>query len=288
MSDYKTIIYEQGLITKIIHNEPETGNTFNETFQEEYVDALKRFEWDKESSIALITARGKDFCTGIDLSRYIGNHKEAEKFSHYTEVDWRYEYEKLTSIFLSIWDCRKTLVCAAQGACLDIGEDFLLAHDVIIMAEDAYIGAPMMRLSKAGFGLLGNFVGYRIAMEHYLTGWNMSSSELHRHHVINRVVPTEKLETAGEKYAKIISFMPKEGLKITKNSIKFSINRRGARESIIYNTGMNIDGQMASKYQGPQIEFYKALAEKGVEAALQLRDSPYELYGYDRQRVTEI
>jgi enoyl-CoA hydratase/carnithine racemase len=288
MVDYKTIIYEPGPVTRIIHNEPE-NNTFNYTFRDEYVDALRRFDLDRESCVAVTLSKGKHFCAGDGIQLFREPQGSlVDKLGAYTESDWRYDQERLIRVFATVWDIRKPLICAAQGASLDIGEDFLLSQDIIIMSEDAFIGTPMMRVSKNGVGLLCNFVPYRKAFEHYLTGWNMGAAELYNFGVINKVVPKKELEETAMRYATIFTRMPWETVKLAKNSLKYAINRRGAYESLLYDMEMNIDAQVAARSEGPGHEFYKRLKDEGTEAALDFRDKPFEEFGYSRNKVTRL
>jgi len=288
MSEYKTLIYEPGRITRIINNQPQFHNKFGYEFQDEYTDALKRFDQDREAVVAVTLAVGRNFSAGGDMRAY--SQKQSWDFDssyQYTEETWRYEQERMGRIFYSIVDCRKPTICGAQGIMVANGMFLALAQDITIMSEDAFVGVPIIRVSGGGGGLESD-MGYRYAMEFFSTGWNTSAQELYRRGIINQVVPLAKLEETVMKYANIIALMPSESLKLIKSSLRFRVYLSGAFESNLFSREMNLTAHLASEAEGREREFYKMILEKGMRAACDVRDKPFEEYGFSRYKANEI
>ena len=70
--EYKTIelIREEG-IALIYLNRPDVLNALNETMKNELIHALKETEEDNNIRVMILTGRGRGFCAGADLNRFI-------------------------------------------------------------------------------------------------------------------------------------------------------------------------------------------------------------------------
>ena len=286
MSEYKTIIYEPGPVTKIIHNEPKTHNLMGADFEAEFVDALTRFEKDRQAKVAVSLANGKHFCAGHDIAFLSTKQswKPGEKVE-WAEDKWRFinDPRRLDS---PLWDVSKPLVVGAQGAVLAAGVQLLMLHDIVVMGENAFIGAAISRVSGAFGGLIQMWLGYRKAFELINTGWNMSSKELHRLGAINKVVPDDEVAAAAIRYAEIMALMPLETLKLQKQSLKFGMNLMGAREQIWHNQETNTLVHCAPTEE--EKKFYTIMKTEGMQAALDFRDKTFESFGFSRHKATEI
>jgi len=286
MSEYKTIIVEPGPVTRIIHNEPDRNNVMGAQFQEEYLEAIREFERDRESKVAVSLSIGKHFAAGHDISN-LGKKQswESGKPAQWTEARWRSVCDPRKWVY-QIWDISKPIVVGVQGAALAAGAQFVMLHDVIVMGENAFIGFEIPRVSGAGGADMQMWLGYHKAFELACTGWNVGAQELYRLGAINKVVPDDKVESQAMRYAEIISLMPLETLKLIKTSFKFGMNRMGARDMLWHSEETNILQHCVGEER--EKEFYRIMKEQGMKSALEFRDGPFEKYGYNRHKATEI
>jgi enoyl-CoA hydratase/carnithine racemase len=285
MAEYRTIIYEPGPVTRIIHNEPEKRNVMGPEFEAEFLDAMKRFEEDREACVAVNLAVGKHFSAGHDIAALSARQDwEVGEPPQMTEVDWRLRLDP-RKWYYPVWDCQKPLIAGVQGACLAAATAFLMSHDIIVMAEDAYLGMEITRTSGAAGGVFMLWMGYRKAFEWLCTGSNIGALELYRLGAINKVVPKDRVDAEAMRYGEIIALMPPETVKLTKLSLKFGINRMGARDLIWNSQETNLLAHLAGEER--EKEFYTIMKEKGMKAALDFRDKPFEKYGYSRYKATE-
>ena len=286
MPEYKTIIYEPGVVTRIIHNQPDINNVMGPEFEREFLDAIRLFDNDDEAKVAVSLAVGKHFAAGHNIASLSKKQSWKPKESHHmTEADWR-KLNDPRKYSYRIWDVSKPLVVGVQGAALAAGAHFVMLHDIVVMGENAFLGLEIARVSGAGGGILQTWLGYRKAFEILCTGWNISARELYRLGAINKVVPDDKVEEAAMKYAEIMSLMPLETLKLNKADLKFAMNRIGVRDQLWHNEETNTLVHCANNER--EKEFYTILKEKGMKAALEFRDQPFEKYGYSRSKATEI
>jgi len=286
MSDYKTIIYEPGPVTRIIHNEPERNNVMGADFQNEFLEAINDFERNREAKVAVSLSIGKHFAAGHDISN-LGKKQtwESGKANQWNEARWRSVCDPRRWVY-QVWDISKPIVAGVQGAALAAGAQFVMLHDIVIMGENAFIGFEIPRVSGAGGGDMQMWVGYHKAFEFACTGWNVGAHELYRLGAINKVVPDDEVGSQAMRFAEIIALMPLETLKLNKASLKFGMNRMGARDMLWHSEETNILQHCVGEER--EKEFYRIMKEQGMKAALEFRDGPFEKYGYNRHRATDI
>jgi enoyl-CoA hydratase len=286
MEEYKTLIYEPGLVTKIIHNEPDKRNILGAEFEKEFVDAIRRFDSDREAKVAVSLASGKHFTAGHDIAFLSKKQswKPGEKVE-WDEARWR-SVNDTRRLDSPLWEVSKPLVAGVQGAVLAAGITFVMLHDVIVMGENAFFGTAISRVSGAFGGMWQMWLGYRKAFELLCTGWNISAQELFRAGAINKVVPDDRIEAEAMRYAEIMALMPLENLKLSKQSLKFGMNLMGAREQIWHNQETNTLVHCAATEEEKQ--FYTIMKEQGMKEALDFRDKPFEKYGFKRNKATDL
>ena len=281
---YKTLIYEPGQVTRIIHNEPEKRNVLSGHFILEFSDALKKFQRNQEALVAVVLANGKIFCAGHDLG-FVSRHDRFEpgESRHRTEEDWREQLNFMRdNLYYPLWDCHKPIVVGIQGGAYAGGVYFTLYCDIVVAAEGTVFGFEVNRVSGGGMApaILPYFIGFRKTMEITLRGWNISASEAERLGLVNKVVPEEQLESEVMRYANAMALMPPEILILNKQAARYTQNRMGVRDAIWFGAETDI---MAHTTRGErEKEFYKILKEQGMKAAIEFRDKPFEQFGYMR------
>lgn len=286
MSEFQTIIYEPGPVSKIIHNEPDRHNVLGPVFEKEFRTAMKHFDWNQEAKVLVTLANGRHFAAGHDIGSLSKKQSWKKKeSSELRETEWRKLNDPRRFIY-PMWECSKPMIVGAQGASLAAGANFVMMHDIVVMAETAFLGFEITRVSGAAGGFMEMWLGYRKAFEMLCCGWNMGAKELHRLGAINKVVPEEDLEETTMRYAEIMALMPLETLRLTKQSLKLARNLRGAREMLWHNEETNTLVHLVGDER--EKEFYRIMKAEGMKAALKFRDEPFEKYGYSRHQATEI
>ena len=286
MAEYKTLIYEPGVVTKIIHNEAERNNVMGAEFQNEFLEAINEFEKDREARVVVSLSKGKHFSAGHDISTLGKKQSWASgQQNEWAETRWRRVCD-VRKWAWPVWDIAKPMVAGVQGAAFAAGAQFVMMHDIVIMGESAYMGFSIARVSGLAGTEFPMWLGYRKAFELLTTGWNVSSKELYRLGAINKVVPDDKIEAEALKFAEVIALMPPETVKLTKASLKFGMDKIGARERLWKAEEDNILTHCVGDER--EKEFYRIMRDKGVREGLQFRDGPFEKYGYSRHGATEL
>jgi len=281
-TDYKSIIVEPGVITRIIHNEPEKRNALTMDFEQEFPDALRQAREDTAVNVITLTATGTYFSAGHDLKdspKKIVGHKLP-----YYENDWRtYVNFHRHNYMYPLWDFPKPIVCGVVGGASANGAELAAMCDITVVADDAVFGYEVQRWGTAGFHSLIYSAGWKKAAEIYLTGWNFNAQEALRLGLATKLVPPDKVEEEVMRYANILALMPSETIYLQKLAIKFALNEMGARQTLFY--GWECDVMAHSSKSG--MDAGEPLSQYGVDrhslrAAFEKSDEPFNKYGYKR------
>jgi enoyl-CoA hydratase/carnithine racemase len=196
-----TIIYEvKDQIAFITLNRPQKSNAFNLEMSFALRDTWNRFEGDDNALVAVLSANGKSFSVGVDLT------DEDRK----TSKPWQY-HESYPLNGISLF---KPVVGAVQGYVLGLG--YLIGVwgcDITIASENATFGYPE---SKAGVSQIPpNYVPYmpfKIALEFMLLSWKggrmMNARRAYEVGLVNKVVPDDELMDEAVQWAEMLKGVP--------------------------------------------------------------------------------
>ncbi len=230
MPAFETIRYEQlGQVARITLDRPEVRNAQNVLLLEELDSAMAHAELDDAVRVVILAGSGPSFSAGHDLKEAVsrGSLGVEERWEHETEHYLRYS--------LRIWDLEKPTIAQVQGYCVAAG--FFLANmcDLIVCAEDAQFGDPVVKRLAAGAGeiLIHPWVlGHRKAKEILFTGELIGAQEAYVCGMVNRVVAPDVLEQETLRLAETIAETPPFALRLVKRSINRTLDIQGLRNAL--------------------------------------------------------
>jgi enoyl-CoA hydratase/carnithine racemase len=142
-------------ILTITLNRPEKLNAFTVEMANELVDAFSRASEDDSVGAIVVTGMGRAFCAGMDLATS-GNVFGLDESQRPMLADMRERLDDpaITAgvrdtggrVTLAIFDCKKPVIAAINGAAVGIGATMTLAMDVRLASESARIGFVFGRL----------------------------------------------------------------------------------------------------------------------------------------------
>lgn len=136
--DYQQILYERdGDILVITLNRPDRMNAFTFRMRDELLDALERADADDDIRSVILTGAGRAFCAGADLSG-----GDAAFAGETPDEPWRDGGGMVT---LRMFNLRKPIVAAINGAGVGIGATLSLPADVRIASTRARFGFVFTR-----------------------------------------------------------------------------------------------------------------------------------------------
>ena len=147
---YSTIDYTiSDRILTITLSRPDALNAFTVEMANELIDAFNRASEDDAVGAIIVTGAGRAFCAGMDLSSE-GNVFGLDESLAPTLEDMNDRLDDPAirdgvrdtggRLTLAIYDCKKPVIGAINGAAVGIGATMTLAMDVRLVSEKARIG----------------------------------------------------------------------------------------------------------------------------------------------------
>ncbi len=215
MPNDHVLITKTGPVGLLRFNRPETLNTLDVPMLLAMEAALTELEKDPEVRVVVTT--------GVDDRTYIAGGNIADLNSrrgleHYSEFA-----EVVHRVFRRFEECDKPTLAAVNGWALGGGMEFLLAQDIRIMADEARIGVPEIKLGLfpggGGSQRLMRQIPLCQAKLLMFTGDNLSASEAVALGICNKAVPRAQLLEETMALAQRIAQKSPLVLKLLKSSM---------------------------------------------------------------------
>lgn len=195
----------RGAVAHVTLSRPEVANTMNVAFGHDLLRAALRVESDPSVRAVVLTGAGKNFCFGGDLRgmqdggdvepylRELTTHLHAA-IVHFTRMD-------------------APVIAAVNGTAAGAGLGLVLMADLAIAGSGAkfapaYTGVGLTPDGATSF-LLPRAVGYKRAMEMFLTNRVLTADDALAWGLVNQVVPDDQLQDAAAKLAARLAAGPR-------------------------------------------------------------------------------
>lgn len=189
---------------------PDKLNALNIAMRRQIGACLGDVAADPAMRVLLIRGEGRAFCAGADIA-------DAPR----EPLAWRNRILEAQSQHLAIMRMPKIVIAAVQGVAAGGGASLALSADILILAQDARLSFPFVRLGVVPDGgaayLLQAKLGVPAALDLLLSGGSLGAAEAERSGLTRRVVPAERLEDTARSLAAELLALPHEALVLTKS-----------------------------------------------------------------------
>ena len=220
---YASIRYEVSKkILTLTLDRPDNLNAFTVDMSHELVDAFQRASDDDEVGAIVVTGAGRAFCAGMDLS-VGGNVFGLNEQLQPTLADMReraYDDEIFHGVrdsggrvTLAMYDCKKPIIGAINGAAVGIGASMTCAMDIRLASEKAKVGFVFNKIGitpeACSSWFLPRIVGTSTALEWCYTADILDAETLREARYVKTVhAPEQLLEAAYAIARKIVVHSP--------------------------------------------------------------------------------
>jgi len=210
-----------GSIATITLGAPKGPSRINVDSAREWLDALRQADSDPEIRVILVRAEGPVWSVGGDLPAFRERGDDAHDFVR--EIG-----EWINPVVTLLHESSKLTVASVHGAVAGGGLGAMLACDVIIASEETAFTLGYAKLATnpdAGVSwFLPRIVGYRKALELFLTSQRLSAQEALDLGLINFVVPTQELTDKTAAMTEEFSKLAPNAVSSTKRLLQTSPN----------------------------------------------------------------
>jgi enoyl-CoA hydratase len=230
--------FDVDVSNKIAHLEmcrPERANSMIPEFWSELPEIIEEISAGSDARVIVISAQGRHFCSGMDLSVFGGESAIATSAGggggggHLSRnrASFRDTVLKLQQSFSCMEDSRLPVLAAIQGACIGGGLDMTSACDMRYATEDAFFSIHEINISMtADVGTLQRMpklVPEGVVREMAYTGRRMDAAEARERGFVNDVFADHDSMMSGvtEVATEIASKSPM-AVSGTKRSINYS------------------------------------------------------------------
>lgn len=207
--NFQNILLEnEGQISTITINRPQSLNALNGATISELSEALSQLEQDSNCRVIIITGSGeKSFVAGADIKEFsdFGQDK-AEELARNGQ----------NSLFNKIENLRKPVIAAVNGFALGGGLELAMACHIRYASENAKLGLPEVTLGLIpGYGgtqRLPKLVGKGLANEMIFSAKMISAIRAKEMGLVNEVFSLEELLPKTKELATLISKNSPQGI----------------------------------------------------------------------------
>jgi enoyl-CoA hydratase len=272
--DLETIrVGSDGPIGSIVLHRPERLNAIVAPMPRELRTAVEALDADPEVRVIVLSGAGKGFCGGYDLAEYAerpGPNPGQQEMPWDPVLDLRF-MGGITEDLMAIWRSRTPVIAKVHGAAVAGGSDIALCADQVVMAEDAVIGYPPVRVWGIPTTM---FWVYRVGLEHakrlLLTGDLLDGREAARIGLVSQAVPAAELDATVDALARRMASVPANQLAMAKTVVNAAYEQMGLQTTQLLAT--LFDGVARHTPEG--IAFKRRAEEVGWKRAVAERDHP--------------
>jgi len=184
-------------IAVLLLNRPASLNACTSSMLAELNTALGELAADESVRAVVLSGKGRLFCAGANLK------EEAP------EGATRQLIESYLPIFRRIAGMEKPVIAAINGGAVGVGLSLALSCDLVLMAEDAYLLSPFIKIGLVPDGgatwLLVRQLGYARAYEMAISGEPVTAQRALELGLANRLACPDELLGVAEEWGREIA-----------------------------------------------------------------------------------
>ena len=200
--DLTTVTYAaDGSIARVVLNRPAQLNAISPALLEDLDRVCAAIEGDRSLRVATLTAAGRVFCAGADLTAVRELVPDAARWGAFMGL-WHRVFDRIEALPVPV-------VAGVHGLALAGGLELILVADLVVLDAAARLGDQ-----HANFGLIAGgggsqrlprLVGARRAKELMLLGGWLDAEQASAWGLVNRVVPAGGVAAAVDELARALA-----------------------------------------------------------------------------------
>lgn len=196
--DFETLKYEvKDKVATITLSRPDRMNAFTRQMMDDLIAAFDAVDADDDVRAVVVTGEGRAFCAGADL----GAGGETFSRKDVAEGEISLSDQRVRDgggrVTLRIFECKKPVIAAVNGAAVGIGATMQLAMDIRLASDKARFGFVFSRRGivpeACSSWFLPRIVGISQALEWTFSGRVFDAQEALNGGLVKEIVPHDQL-----------------------------------------------------------------------------------------------
>lgn len=185
MSYQHLLLTVEDRIATVTLNRPPV-NAQNAEMRAEITEVFDLLSDREDVMVVVLTGSGKVFSAGADIRERPNLAGVAGAYGRHNRL--------VRETFNAVNECSKPIVCAINGPAMGAGFGLIIASDIWVAAEDAYVSMPEINVGLAGgMTYLQKYFSQSRARRMFYTGMKVSAQELYRLGLVEACLPADQL-----------------------------------------------------------------------------------------------
>jgi enoyl-CoA hydratase len=271
-----TVLYAvEGRVATLTLNRPDRLNAIVPALIADLEAALDRAQADEAVHAIRLRGAGRVFCAGYDIEWGSEAMLDGDGDAPWDPIGDYQAMSRFVRAYMRLWESPKPVIAQVHGFCVGGGTDLALCSDLIVCAEDAYIGYPPARVW--GSPTTSMWV-YRLGLERakrlLLTGDALDGRRAVEWGLASECAPAGELDDAALALAQRVALLPRNQLHMMKLLVNQAYEQMGLRVTQLIGTLLDGDARHT-----PEGVAFSRRARESVGAAVAERDAPFGDYG---------
>jgi enoyl-CoA hydratase/carnithine racemase len=272
----ETVLYEvDGRVATLTLNRPDRLNAIVPALIADLEAALDRAQADEMVHAIRLRGAGRVFCAGYDIDWGSEAMLAGEADAPWDPIRDYQTMSRFVRAYMRLWESPKPVIAQVHGFCVGGGTDLALCSDLIVCADDVYIGYPPARVW--GSPTTSMWI-YRLGLERckrlLLTGDALDGRRAVEWGLACESAPADRVDEAALALAKRVALLPHNQLQMMKLLVNQAYEQMGLRVTQLIGTLLDGDARHT-----PEGVAFSRRAQESVGAAVAERDAPFGDYG---------
>jgi len=204
----------QDHIATVTLNRPPV-NAQNAELRAEITDVFDLLSDRDDVRVIVLTGAGKVFSAGADIRERPNLAGVAGAYGRHNRL--------VRETFNAVVECSKPIVCAINGPAMGAGFGLIMASDIWVASEDAYVSMPEINVGLAGgMTYLQKYFSQSRARRMFYTGMKVSAQELYRLGLVEACLPANELMPYAMDIAREMASKSPIALKLAKEAARMT------------------------------------------------------------------
>jgi enoyl-CoA hydratase len=213
--EFNTLLVEiKDRIAVVTLNRPPV-NAQNAELRSEITQAFDILSDSDDVSVIVLTGSGKTFSAGADIRERPNLGATPGAYGRHNRL--------VRESFYAVVECAKPIIAAINGPALGAGFGLVMAADIWVASEDAYVSMPEINVGLAGgVTFLQEVFGRSRARRMFYTGMKVSGQELYRLGLVEACLPAAELMPFAMELAREIASKSPIALRLAKEAARMT------------------------------------------------------------------